>query len=152
LEREKVALEQFNQTLERRVAERTAELSQRNQTMRLVLDNVEQGLATIEPSGKLSGERSRAFDAWFAARDGDHVADCLAQGDVAVRTWLSHGWEQVVSGFFPVEVALDQLPRRLSVKQRHYQLGYKAVLDGEQLVGVLLVVSDVTAEMERLQR
>jgi two-component system chemotaxis sensor kinase CheA len=53
---------------------------------------------------------------------------------------------------FPTEVALDQLPRRLHVNQRHYQLGYKAMLDGEKLEGVLLVVSDVTAEMEQLKR
>jgi two-component system, chemotaxis family, sensor kinase CheA len=139
--------------LERLVAERTEELSQRNEAMRLVLDNVEQGLATIEPSGKLSGESSRAFEAWFGAgADGDTMAERLAQDDATLRSWLARGWEQVTDGFFPTEVALDQMPRRIHVKGRHYQLGYKAMLDGERLEGVLLVVSDVTAEMERLAR
>ena len=58
-------LERHRDNLELLVAERTAELQQRNEAMRLVLDNVEQGLAIIHPSGSLSGERSRAFDAWF---------------------------------------------------------------------------------------
>jgi two-component system, chemotaxis family, sensor kinase CheA len=146
-------LAQHRGNLERLVDERTAQLSQRNAAMRLVLDNVEQGLATIEPSGALSSERSRAFDAWFGAwTDGDTLSQRLAQGDSALRTWLEHGWRQVTEGFFPTEVALDQLPRRIHVNERHYQLGYKAMLAGGVLKGVLLVVSDVTAEMERLRR
>jgi two-component system chemotaxis sensor kinase CheA len=144
-------LAQHRGNLERLVTERTAELSQRNEAMRLVLDNVEQGLATIEPSGKLSGERSRAFDAWFGVDGADNMAERLAQGDATLRSWLALGWDQVTQGLFPTEVALDQMPRRIHVKQRHYQLGYKAMLDGENLQGVLLVVSDVTAEMERLK-
>jgi two-component system, chemotaxis family, sensor kinase CheA len=144
-------LSQHRGNLERLVDERTAELSQRNQAMRLVLDNVEQGLATIQPNGQLSGERSRAFDAWFGEAAGDDtVADRLAQGDATLRTWLACGWEQVTDDLLPVEVALDQMPNRIHVQGRHYQLGFKAMLDGEKLAGVLLVVSDVTAEMERL--
>jgi len=139
--------------LERLVAERTAELQQSNEAMQLVLSNVEQGLAIINPSGRLGWARSRAFDDWFGVGDGnDHLAQRLAQGDASLSAWLAHGWEQVADGWFPTEVALDQLPRRLHVNQRHYQLRYKAMLDGERLEGVLLVVSDVTAEMEQLKR
>ncbi len=145
-------LQQHRGNLERLVEERTAELSQRNRAMRLVLDNVEQGLATIELSGQLSGERSRAFDEWFAPQAGDNLAERLAQGDATLRGWLRHGWEQVTTGFFPTEVALDQMPRRIQVASRHYQLGYKPIMDRERLQGVLLVVSDVTAEMERMAR
>lgn len=144
-------LAQHRGNLERLVDERTAELSQRNAAMRLVLDNVEQGLATIEPSGVLAPERSRAFDAWFGVGEGDTLSERLSQGDAALRGWLAHGWSQVSDGWFPTEVALDQMPRRIRVNDRHYQLGYKAMLDGETLKGVLLVVSDVTAEMERLK-
>jgi two-component system chemotaxis sensor kinase CheA len=145
-------LAQHRDNLERLVDERTAELSQRNAAMRLVLDNVEQGLATIEPNGALSSERSRAFDAWFGASpDGDTLSERLAQGNPTLRSWLEHGWSQVIDGFFPTDVALDQLPRRIHVNERHYQLSYKAMLAGDVLKGVLLVVSDVTAEMERLR-
>jgi two-component system chemotaxis sensor kinase CheA len=146
-------LGQHRGNLERLVTERTAELQQRNEAMRLVLDNVEQGLATILPSGELSSERSRAFNAWFGQDAGDDtLAERLAQGDEALRGWLARGWEQVKDGFLPTEVALDQLPRRIHVKGRHYALDYKAMQDGEVLAGVLLVVSDITAEMERLKR
>lgn len=146
-------LTQHRGNLERLVDERTVQLSQRNSAMRLVLDNVEQGLATIEPSGELLSERSRVFDAWFeGSTGGETLAERLSQGNPTLRSWLQHGWSQVTDGFFPTEVALDQMPRRIQVNGRHYQLGYKAMLAGEALKGVLLVVSDVTAEMERLRR
>jgi two-component system, chemotaxis family, sensor kinase CheA len=138
--------------LERLVDERTAELSRRNAAMRLVLDNVEQGLATIEPNGTLAPERSRAFQAWFGAGASDTLSERLSQGDPSLRGWLAQGWSQLQDGWLPPEVALDQMPRRIHVGGRHYELRYKAMLDGERLKGVLLVVSDMTAEMERLRR
>lgn len=145
-------LSQHRSNLERLVAERTAELSQRNQAMRMVLDNVEQGLATIEPSGQLRKERSRTFDAWFGDAAERGLAACLAQGDATLKAWLELGWEQVVDEFLPTDVALGQLPRRIQVRGNHYALSYKALHQDDVLAGVLLVVTDITAEMERLKR
>lgn len=145
-------LSEHRSNLERLVEERTAELSQRNQAMRLVLDNVEQGLATIEPSGQLRSERSRAFDDWFGESAEQGLPACLAQGDVDLQAWLDQGWQQVVDGFLPTDVALGQLPQRIHVRGHHYALGYKAMHQDDVLAGVLLVVSDTTAEMERLKR
>jgi two-component system chemotaxis sensor kinase CheA len=145
-------LSEHRSNLEQLVAERTAELSQRNQAMRLVLDNVEQGLATIEPSGQLRSERSRAFDAWFGAGAEQGLAACLAQEDENLRAWLDFGWQQVIDGFLPTEVALGQLPRHIQVRGHHYALGYKAMHQDDVLAGVLLVVTDTTAEMEQLKR
>lgn len=53
--------------LERIVLARTRELDERNRAMRLVLDHVDQGMATLNKSGQLGPERSRAFDRWFGA-------------------------------------------------------------------------------------
>jgi two-component system, chemotaxis family, sensor kinase CheA len=146
-------LGQHRDNLESLVKERTAELSRRNRAMRLVLDNVEQGLATIDLHGRLEGERSLVFDAWFEARGPDGLAERLSQGDAKLQSWLSNGWEQVTLGFLPVEAALDQLPRRIQVHGRHYELGYRPITEeGGGLRGVLLVVSDITAELLRLAR
>ena len=133
------------------VEQRTAALQRRNEAMRLVLDNVEQGLATIEPDGTLSSERSRAFDDWFGKGTGT-FADRLAPGDAAARGALTMAWEQVAEGFLPVEVSIDQMPRHIQAGGRRYSLDYKAIVDGGTLHGALLVVSDVTEQMERLRR
>jgi len=118
-----------------------------------VLDNVEQGLATIEPDGKLSRERSRAFDEWFGGSSPDaSFAAQLARGNPLVSASLSAAWEQVTDGFLPLEVAIEQMPQHIEGDGRRYDLRYKAILEHEELRGVLLVISDVTRETERMQR
>jgi two-component system, chemotaxis family, sensor kinase CheA len=147
------ALRHHQENLERLVEQRTLALQTRNEAMRLVLDNVEQGLATIELDGTVLPERSRAFDEWFGAADaGKSFAEQLACGDAFVRDSLQVGWEQVTDGFFPIDAAIEQLPRQIEANGRRYDLGYKPILEGEALRGALLVVSDVTNEVERLRR
>jgi len=141
------------ENLERLVAERTAALHTRNAAMRLVLDNVEQGLATIELDGKVSPERSRAFDDWFGASNPeDSFAARLARGNALLRDTLNASWEQVTDGLLPLECAIDQMPRHIESDGRQYELSYKAILEQESLRGALLVVSDVTREKERTRR
>jgi len=146
-------LRHHGENLEQLVALRTAALQKRNQAMRLVLDNVEQGLVTIEPDGKLSRERSRAFDDWFGAGDVQaSFSERLARGDALLRDTLQAAWEQVTDGFMPLEVTIDQMPQHIEVAGRRYDLRYKAILEQDELRGVLLVVTDVTRETERLRR
>jgi len=140
--------------LEQLVVERTLLLQRRNEAMRLVLDNVEQGLATIELDGKLSPERSRVFDEWFQAKAGAAAsfAEQLCPHDAKRRGALLLAWEQLSSGIFPIELSLDQMPNRLEVGGRHYALGYRPIFEQETLQGVLLVVNDITTELERVRR
>jgi two-component system, chemotaxis family, sensor kinase CheA len=146
-------LHHHQENLERLVEQRTAALQTRNQAMRLVLDNVEQGLATIELDGSTSPERSQAFDEWFGSPNGQlSFADQLAGGNTQVSDGLKVAWEQVTDGFLPIEAAIDQMPRHIDVAGRSYNLRYKAILEQDNLRGALLVVSDVTNEMERMQR
>ena len=53
--------------LEKIVRKRTEELDAKNQEMRLLLDNVQQGFLTIDRSGRLAGEHSAIVDGWFGA-------------------------------------------------------------------------------------
>jgi two-component system chemotaxis sensor kinase CheA len=146
-------LTHHRENLEKLVEQRTAALQRRNEAMRLVLDNVEQGLATIEPDGKLSSERSRAFDEWFGGDETNpFFADQIARRNENVRATLRMAWEQVVDGFLPIETSIDQMPRQIEVEGRQYHLNYKAIVEKDNLHGALLVISDVTQEMERLRR
>jgi len=146
-------LRNHRENLEQLVTERTDALQKRNQAMRLVLDNVEQGLATIELDGGLSTERSRAFDQWFGSdATDDSFADRLARTNQKARDALKLGWEQVIDGFLPLDCAIEQLPHRIEINGRHYDLTYKAIVDQSSLRGALLVVTDVTSELERARR
>jgi two-component system, chemotaxis family, sensor kinase CheA len=144
-------LEGHRRNLEKLVEARTAELGKRNAAMRIVLDNVDQGLATIKPNGTLDAERSAIFNRWFPAND-DAFANALAGSDERTQLMLQLGWDGVVEGFLPRELAVAQLPAHLERDGRHYAMSYKLMGDDESLDGALLMVTDTTDQVERRRK
>jgi two-component system chemotaxis sensor kinase CheA len=137
--------------LERLVAERTAELDARNEDMRRVLDNVGQGFLTLNATGEMSRERSRVLETWFgkAPASGSFV-DYIASSDSEAARWFAAGWSAVVDDLLPIEVTLDQLPKRVALSGRNFEIEYRPILAADgKLDRVLLVLSDVTAVLER---
>jgi two-component system chemotaxis sensor kinase CheA len=153
IEQRDAELTHHRENLEQLVELRTLALHERNAAMRLVLDNVEQGLATMKLDGTLAPERSRVFDEWFgAAAEAAQLSEVLSARDGALKARFELGWEQLVAGFLPLELAIDQMPKRIEVLGRHYALEYRAILEGADPTGILLVVNDVTAELTRERR
>jgi HPt (histidine-containing phosphotransfer) domain-containing protein len=149
------ALAISNERLEERVIDRTRELDARNREMRAVLNNVDQALFTVDLAGRLSRERSAALDAWFPhAVAGTPLADVFKAIDPEAGAWLSLGWEQLHEGILPLDLTLDQLPKTLfaAITGRHYRVGYRPIEDGPALDKILIVISDVTATVERDRR
>ncbi len=143
-------LEQHRSHLEGLVVARTHELAARNAAMRLVHDNVDQGLVTIDLDGVLRSERSAAFDRWFAA-SGDEPRtfyDAIGPDNERLRLSLKMAWEQLVLGFLRIAVSLDQIPARFDRGNRHFTLSVKPIVSGESVIAALLVISDVTAELD----
>ena len=137
------------ENLERLVAERTVALSKRNEEMRLVLDTVEQGLATLDKDGRLSAERSRAFDDFFGSpASGEPYFKRIAQGNSELEAALELDWAQMKEGFLPLELALAQATDQIQIAGNHFALGYKPILNGEEMTGALLTVSNVTSEVQ----
>ncbi len=150
LEYSAAELERMNRGLEETVAQRTAELSERNKEMRVVLDNVEAGLVTVALDGTLSKECSAAFKRAFVAPAND-VKVWEVFGEESFEARLEFGWEQVADGFLPWDVALDQLPSRLVTGGRSFDLAFKPIVDEgaeeAQLKGALLIITDVTEKL-----
>lgn len=117
-----------------------------NGQMRLVLDSVDEALATVNRDGSLSSECSLAFTDWFGAPDHRPFWQHIASGDEAAMLELS--WDQLVAGFLPPELLVAQFPSALVREGRHYRLQIKPTLDGERLTSALLRISDVTSEVE----
>jgi two-component system chemotaxis sensor kinase CheA len=144
-------LQELNRTLERRVEERTMEATERSEAMRLVLDHVDQGLVTLTPDGFLGDERSAAFKTWFPrVPEDDSLAATLGRNDEDRKLLFELCWESVANPIIPLELALDQVPSHIEVGGSHYALGYKPVLVDDTLQSVLLVVTDVTQELEQI--
>jgi two-component system chemotaxis sensor kinase CheA len=151
LRRLKDELTVLNEGLEAKVAERTAALDAKNQAMKMVLDNVEQGLATLNREGMLESERSARFDDWFGARiDGVPLARLLGEKDAKTGSYFELAWGELMDGIMPLEVNLAQLPRRVTFGGRTVELAYRAMeTDGDVPERTLVVATDVTEQLER---
>lgn len=141
-------LEEMNRTLEQKVQSRTAQLAQKNRDMRLVLDNVDQGFVTLNSTGEMALERSRVVDEWFGSCDRVMPFwDFMARHADDFASVFHLGWEQILEGILPTDVAIEQLPQRLTVSTRVYSLRYLPLYRDSQFDGVLLVVADVTERL-----
>ncbi|MDX2022816.1 MAG: ATP-binding protein [Deltaproteobacteria bacterium] len=134
--------------LERMVAERTSQLDKANQGMRVVLNNVAQGLAMIDLQGVMAPERSAMMDKWFGNAQDQATFQSLVQPiDARVASAFGMGLEQVRDGFLPAELALDQMPKHITANARELQISYIPLGSGEIPSGLLLVVSDITEQL-----
>ncbi len=140
---------QESERLERLVDWRTSQLNRKNRDLRLVLDNVEQGFVTIDRSARIVGEWSRAIEAWLGGLSGGELLwQRLAAEAPRSMLGFEMGWQQVTDGLLPLEVALDQMPCQLRLRGRYLNLEYRP-LGGEDFERLLVVISDVSASVER---
>jgi two-component system chemotaxis sensor kinase CheA len=139
------ALEDLSANLEKKVAERTLELKAREEAMQVVLDSTGEGLVTARPDGTLLLERSRAMTEWFGpATEGQTLWGLLFPDRPKEAEALRIGFEQLVDGFLPFDVAVEQMARRVPKGEQTLELDFRQVFKDGQFVSVLVVVRDVT--------
>lgn len=139
--------------LEKIVAARTAALNERNTDMRRLLDSVQQGFLTLDLDGVVSRERSAIVSDWLPAiSEGDRFWEALAPLDSTAAEWFELGWDEVVEQLMPIELSLSQLPSRVVRDGVHLRLDYTPLYGaGEELDRLMVVITDITAEIEREQ-
>jgi two-component system, chemotaxis family, sensor kinase CheA len=128
-----------------------AMLDGRNRDMRIVLDNVTEGLLTIDRAGAMSREKSAVLDKWFGtAPQGTSFVDYIRRSDVNAAQNFALQWDQLLEGVLPLSLLLDQLPKRLVRSNQLFQLSYTPITDGndsERVDNLLVLISDVTARV-----
>jgi two-component system chemotaxis sensor kinase CheA len=136
--------------LEKKVEERTHELDERNRGMRLVLDNVTQGLVTIDLQGRMASERSAVVDRWFGTpAPGANLCDYLAGHAPTFSDSLALGLSQMAEAVLPFELTLDQMPRRFTADGRAFDVLYTPVGAGSPPKFLLVIFNDVTEHLAR---
>ncbi len=136
--------------LERIVQRRTAALDLRTRDMRRVLDNVVQGLVTIDRDAMPSNERSRILDTWFGSpRPGETIFDVFERVSAEFAEASRVAWVEVIDGVMPLCLTLAQMPGILSFDGTHHRVTYQSIGDGEQPQRFLVVVTDRTADVAR---
>ena len=136
--------------LEKIVQTRTIELDDRNRAMRLVLDNVGQGFVTIDRDGRLSTEHSAIVETWLGVPTaGTTLVELLARHSTEFAARVRLAWVEVIEDVLPMELTLLQMPALLTIGDRHLRFEYKPIMQGDRLEKALVVISDVTAEIQR---
>lgn len=124
-------------------------ITEKNRSLELVLDNVGDGLFTVNPAGLLLGRPSRKALDWFAEPAPDaRLWTYLTPHDTKLAMSLECGLEQLVGDFLPFELAAEQMPKEFEREGRSYALNFRPVRIGETLERVLVVVSDVSEQRE----
>jgi two-component system chemotaxis sensor kinase CheA len=141
-------LQDVNESLERRVQERTRELADKNQELRLVLDNVDQALVTVDLEGRLALERSSVVERWFGVAGAPLFLDYVS-ADPRFSALFDLGLSALRDDILPREVCLDQLPQRLALRDRSFECRYLPIEEGDRLSALLLVIDDVTERRAR---
>jgi len=135
--------------LENLVAQRTAQLDQRNAELQLVFDEVDQGLFLVGLDGSLARDRSAAVERLLGpAPEGGTLHDYVGRFAPAAAEWFLLQWDSLREGALPPELCLDQLPSRFEVRGRHLEFAYKLTESTGQ-AQVLVVITDVTAQVQR---
>ncbi len=125
-------------------------VKKRTDDLRLVLDNVGQGFLTINLDGSLAPERSAIVDTWFGPfSPGKKLWEYVAGLQAGVPEWFRLAWEAVVEDVLPLDMAIGQLPKRWTIGARSFSLEYRPVMAADKLSKVVLVISDITGELER---
>ena len=138
-----------NESLEQRVRERTLALAEKNRDLRLVLDNVDQALLTVDLDGRLAGERSSVVDRWFGECTNRPLFVEHVGAEPRFADQFNLGLEMLRDDVLPPEVCVAQMPKRLTLGERKFDCHYLEISDGERCTGLLLVVSDVTEQLAR---
>lgn len=139
--------------LEAMVETRTRALDARNQGMRVVLDNVEQGLMTIEMSGRVASERSRAVEVWFGdIAENATLMSLISTTDPRAAEWIGLGLGELVEDCLPAELVIDQMPKSVRIGDRVLRMAFRPIADSTgKTKQMLVVLTDITSELERDQ-
>ncbi|MBC7977783.1 MAG: Hpt domain-containing protein, partial [Myxococcales bacterium] len=128
-----------------------AEVNGAYAAVKRLLDAADQGFATLDRRAMLLASRSAAFDRWFGTPPvGAPFADCLRRLNADVAAMFELFWAQLDLELLPLEILLEMLPAQLRAGHRWFRIAYKPALDpAGALLNLLVVISDVTDEIER---
>ncbi|MDP2315075.1 MAG: ATP-binding protein [Pseudomonadota bacterium] len=121
-------------------------LEERNAELRDVLENVGEAFLCADRDGRLVGDRSAATDAWFGCpRPGARFWAYLGAEDTAFAVAAELGWRALLDDVLPMELYLEQLPKRFGWDGRLYRVDYRPVYgEAGAVERLILVVTDIT--------
>lgn len=135
-------LSDLNAGLERSVAERT-------ESLQLVLDSTGEGIFTVGLDGRILSERSRVVESWLGEIEGSPLLWEYLSGENRDQCeYFEMAFAQMVDDLLPFELTASQAPQRIQKNHQTFDLRYREIRDHDQLKSILIVVSDVSVQVE----
>jgi two-component system chemotaxis sensor kinase CheA len=98
----------------------------------------------------MSKERSAIVERWFGSAPASgsffEYIDAAVPG---MRANFELCWAALLDGFLPIEVSLDQMPRKFGKDGQHFAIDYRPILQGDRVEGAVVVLSDVTPTVDK---
>ena len=142
--------------LTRIVTRRTANLDERNREMRIVFDNVAQGFVMIDVEGQMATERSAIVDVWFGTPPPATTFVAYIEPHAAeFAAWFEFALSTLRDGYMPTELCMAQMPKRFAIPGRAFEVSCRTIMggtkleEGTKLERILVIISDVTAQIVR---
>lgn len=137
-------------SMSRAITAREEQIRSRNRDLRLVLDNVADGLLTLDGQARIIGEHSSAIEDWFGAPERDGAFwGYLGRIDRKLAEHFEVGWMMLLDEVLPLAICLEQLPKQFRSAERTFELAYRPISSGERLEQLLVVITDVTQRLAR---
>jgi len=130
------------------VAVLAGRIERRHHELANLLDSQDRGFLSLHADGTLAAERSAmATQLLGAYRPGQRLWEAIAPHDPTTAAWLDLCWVSLLEDAQPRELALDQLPTKLTIRDRNYRIEYRPSpgAAGDMLV----VITDETAGIAR---
>lgn len=153
-------IEEQNRILEKRVAERTAELREKNNNIQAMLSNMRQGLFTVEPSGTVHQEYSRHLETIFETTDvaGCNAVELLFAGAEVGGDSLDQAKEAINSIIGEDEMNFDfnshllpqEYPAVINGRKKFLALDWNPIVVDDMVGKLMVSVRDVT-ELKQME-
>jgi signal transduction histidine kinase/HPt (histidine-containing phosphotransfer) domain-containing protein len=143
-------LAQAFMTMSVAIENREQQIRDRNRDMLRILDNADDAFITVSRAGSMSDERSKILERWFGSAEGPGFLDYFARICPEQSALMDLSWEALVENYLPLEVVLDQFPKRFARDDRHFQLRYRVIAGPSvPFESLLVVIHDATEAMKR---
>ena len=137
--------------LEKIIQSRTQELNQRNEDMKLILDNTSQGFLTVGRDGYIHYEKSAVVSKWFGdTPKGERIWDFFSRTKEEFGGLMEFAFDDLADDVMPIEYGLSQLPKSLKHDSKIFSFTYTPITNSnDQLTDILIVISNITAEIAK---
>jgi len=104
---------------------------------------------TIDRERHMSTERSAVLETWLGPAGAElDFAAYIGRSDASAGSWFTLGFETVLEDMLPLELAVEQMPKRMKAAGRILEFSYRPIQKDGVLEKLLVVVSDVTSDVE----